>query len=86
MATVRMSKGKFDGINAVVDQHGVIAAIAIDQRGSLQKAIAKALRAWLSDRGVKNIQALNKVLAKGAKPWWDFYGGRENIEVIGLPR
>jgi tagatose 1,6-diphosphate aldolase len=47
---------------------------------------AEALRAWLSDRGVKNIQALNAVLAKGAKPWWDFYGGRENIEVIGLPR
>ena len=38
-------------------------------------------RAWLADRGVKNIQALNAVLAKGAKPWWDFYGGRDNIEV-----
>jgi tagatose 1,6-diphosphate aldolase len=50
------------------------------------KGGAKALRAWLSDRGVKNIQALNAVLAKGAKPWWDFYGGKENIEVIGLPR
>jgi tagatose 1,6-diphosphate aldolase len=43
----------------------------------------KALRAWLSDRGVKNIQALNAVLAKGAKPWWNFYGGKENIEVVG---
>ncbi|MDP3921662.1 MAG: tagatose 1,6-diphosphate aldolase [Candidatus Omnitrophota bacterium] len=29
----------------------------------------KALEAWLSDRGVKNIKALNDVLAKGAKPW-----------------
>ena len=46
------------------------------------KGGAKALRAWLSDRGVQNIQALNEVLAKGAKPWWDFYGGRENIEVV----
>lgn len=45
-----------------------------------------ALRAWLNDRGVRNIQALNEVLAKGAKPWWDFYGGRENIEVVSLPR
>ena len=40
-----------------------------------------ALRAWLSDRGVKNIQSLNAVLARGAKPWWDFYGGKGNIEV-----
>jgi tagatose 1,6-diphosphate aldolase len=41
-----------------------------------------ALRAWLEDRGVKNIQLLNEVLAKGAKPWWDFYGGRDNIEIV----
>ena len=41
-----------------------------------------ALRAWLEDRGVKNIQMLNAVLAKGAKPWWDFYGGRDNIEIV----
>ncbi len=46
------------------------------------KGGAQALRAWLSDRGVQNIQALNEVLAKGTKPWWDFYGGKENIEVI----
>jgi tagatose 1,6-diphosphate aldolase len=49
------------------------------------KGGAKALRAWLSDRGVQNIEALNEVLAKGAKPWWDFYGGKQNIEVVDLP-
>ena len=42
-----------------------------------------ALRAWLEDRGVKNIQMLNEVVAKGAKPWWGAYGGKENIEVTG---
>jgi tagatose 1,6-diphosphate aldolase len=41
-----------------------------------------ALRAWLAKTGVGNIEALNAVLAKGAKPWWDFYGGKGNIEVI----
>ncbi|MFN3332788.1 MAG: tagatose 1,6-diphosphate aldolase, partial [Caldilinea sp.] len=41
-----------------------------------------ALVEWLEDRGVKNITALNQVLAKGAKPWWDFYGGKDNIEVV----
>lgn len=42
---------------------------------------ANALRTWLSDRGATNIQELNKVLAMGAKPWWDFYGGKDNILV-----
>jgi tagatose 1,6-diphosphate aldolase len=46
---------------------------------------AQALHAWLSERGVENIRALNEVLAKGARPWWDFYGGRENIEVVDRP-
>jgi tagatose 1,6-diphosphate aldolase len=44
-----------------------------------------ALRSWLEDQGVRNIQALNEVLKKGAKPWWDFYGGKENIEVVDMP-
>lgn len=44
-----------------------------------------ALQEWLLDRGVQNVHALNEVLAKGAKPWWDFYGGKDNIEVYDLP-
>src|SRR5215211_5454154 len=43
MAKVAIGKGKLAGINACADQYGVIAAAAMDQRGSLQKAIAKAL-------------------------------------------
>jgi len=46
------------------------------------KSGAAALRRWLEDQGVRNIQALNEVLKKGAKPWWDFYGGKENIELV----
>ncbi len=42
----------------------------------------EALRSWLEDQGVRNIQGLNEVLAKGAKPWWNFYGGKDAIEVI----
>jgi tagatose 1,6-diphosphate aldolase len=46
-----------------------------------------ALEKWLLGRGVENIQALNEVLGRGAKPWYDFYGGLDNIEVIdGPPR
>lgn len=40
-----------------------------------------ALRAWLADRGVANIAALNALLARGAVPWWTAYGGLANIEV-----
>lgn len=46
---------------------------------------AEALRDWLLDRGVQNVLALNEVLATGAKPWWDFYGGKNNIEVYDMP-
>lgn len=42
---------------------------------------AKALEAWLLDRGVKNIQALNVVLDKGAKPWHARYGGRDKVQA-----
>jgi tagatose 1,6-diphosphate aldolase len=41
-----------------------------------------ALEGWLEDRGVQNIEALNAILRRGAKPWWTVYGEREQIEVI----
>src|SRR5256884_3376509 len=41
-AKVRIPRGKFNGINAVADERGIIAAAAMDQRGSLRKAITKA--------------------------------------------
>jgi tagatose 1,6-diphosphate aldolase len=46
------------------------------------KGGSAALESWLEDRGVQNIEALNQVLATGAKPWWTLYGGKENIEVV----
>lgn len=42
---------------------------------------AKALEDWLKDQGVKNIQALNAVLEKSARPWFEIYGGRDKIQV-----
>ncbi len=41
-----------------------------------------ALEDWLSDKGVKNIEALNEVLRRTAKPWYDKIGGREKIEIM----
>ncbi|HLJ34757.1 MAG TPA: tagatose 1,6-diphosphate aldolase, partial [Ktedonobacteraceae bacterium] len=39
---VRISRGKFEGINACADERGVIAALAVDHRGNLLQAIANA--------------------------------------------
>jgi tagatose 1,6-diphosphate aldolase len=41
-----------------------------------------ALAAWLEDTGVRNITAMNAVLAGAARPWWAIYGGRDRIEVV----
>jgi len=38
---MKLTPGKLKGMNAVSDARGVIAAAAMDQRGSLQKALAK---------------------------------------------
>jgi tagatose 1,6-diphosphate aldolase len=63
---------------------GVLCGRATWQEGIpvYAKGGAAALRSWLEDQGVRNIQALNEVLQKGAKPWWDFYGGKDNIELV----
>jgi tagatose 1,6-diphosphate aldolase len=42
----------------------------------------RALERWLEEQGTQKIQGINKVLARCATPWWDVYGGRDNIEVI----
>jgi tagatose 1,6-diphosphate aldolase len=42
-----------------------------------------ALTAWLEDKGVQNISALNQTLTRGAHPWWNAYGGQDSITVIG---
>jgi tagatose 1,6-diphosphate aldolase len=42
----------------------------------------RALERWLEEQGTQKIQGINKVLARCATPWWDVYGGRDNVEVI----
>ena len=38
---MKLTPGKLAGLKAVSDDRGVIAAAAMDQRGSLQKSLAK---------------------------------------------
>lgn len=63
---------------------GVLCGRATWQEGISVYANAgvAGLERWLESRGVQNIQTLNRVLAHSATPWWDAYGGRDNIEVI----
>ena len=42
----------------------------------------QALRTWLDHEGRHNIEALNAVLRSGAQPWWNLYGGKENLDVV----
>ncbi|MFI5105552.1 MAG: tagatose 1,6-diphosphate aldolase, partial [Terriglobales bacterium] len=39
---MKIAKGKWAGLQAVSNQHGVIAAVAIDQRNALRTLLAKA--------------------------------------------
>jgi tagatose 1,6-diphosphate aldolase len=71
-------------IEAGTNWAGVLCGRATWKEGILVygKEGAQALEKWLLDRGVKNIQALNEVINRGAHAWWDKYGGREKIEVV----
>ncbi|MGX7419554.1 tagatose 1,6-diphosphate aldolase [Carnobacterium gallinarum] len=39
---------------------------------------------WLDTTGKANVETLNTILKDGAVPWYDAYGGLENIEVFDL--
>ncbi|MGA2478047.1 MAG: tagatose 1,6-diphosphate aldolase, partial [Spirochaetia bacterium] len=66
MAT-RLMKGKIAGIDACANKNGVIAAAAMDQRGSLQKAIAKARGAPATPEDLSQFKvAVSKVLTRQA--------------------
>ncbi len=45
---------------------------------------AKALLEWLDTQGKENVEELNAILKQYATPWFDFYGGLENIEVFDI--
>lgn len=42
------------------------------------------LKRWLDKTGRENVEHLNKILNQYATPWYDIYGGKDNIEVIDI--
>jgi tagatose 1,6-diphosphate aldolase len=55
---MKLTPGKLAGLKRVSTDRGVIAAAAMDQRGSLQKALAKEKGAEVSDALMEEFKSL----------------------------
>lgn len=64
---MKLTPGKLAGLKAVSDERGVIAAAAMDQRGSLKKSLAKERGADVDDHALEEFKTLvTKVLTNHA--------------------
>lgn len=61
-----ISKGKYNGLKKLSDQNGIIGALAIDQRGSLQKMIAAANQ---EKPGNGSIEAFKELVSQELTPY-----------------
>src|SRR3954447_26025470 len=88
--TVKMTPGKLAGMKAVADDRGVIAAAAMDQRGSLQKALAKEKGGDVGDSEMEEFkQLVTEVLTRHASailldPEWGLPAARSRTKGSGL--
>jgi tagatose 1,6-diphosphate aldolase len=87
---VKMTPGKLAGMKAVSNDRGVIAAAAMDQRGSLQKALAKEKGAAVGDQEMEEFKALvTEVLTPHASailldPEWGIPASKRRAKNAGL--
>jgi len=58
---------------------GFLAGRAIWKDAFREKAL-EAQMAYVRTQGVKNFQALADLAHRHARPWWDFYGGKEKLQ------
>ena len=85
-----MTPGKLAGMKAVSDRRGVIAAAAMDQRGSLQKALAKERGGTVGDKDLEEFKVLvTEVLTQHASailldPEWGIPASRRRARDSGL--
>lgn len=85
-----ITPGKLAGMKAVADKRGVIAAAAMDQRGSLQKALAKEKGGDVSDAMMQEFKSLvTEVLTSRASailldPEWGLPASRRRAKTAGL--
>jgi tagatose 1,6-diphosphate aldolase len=87
---VKMSPGKLKGMKAVADGRGVIAAAAMDQRGSLKKSLAKEKGSDVSDAMMEEFKKLvAEVLTPHASailldPEWGLPASKARSKNAGL--
>ena len=85
-----ITPGKLAGMKAVADGRGVIAAAAMDQRGSLQKALSKEKGGEVGDAMVEEFKALvTEVLTPHASailldPEWGLGPSKRRAKNAGL--
>ena len=87
---MKMTPGKLAGMKAVSDARGVIAAAAMDQRGSLKKALAKESGKDVSDAMMEEFKGLvTEVLTPHASailldPEWGIGPSKRRSKNAGL--
>ncbi|HTI37618.1 MAG TPA: tagatose 1,6-diphosphate aldolase [Vicinamibacterales bacterium] len=87
---MKITPGKLAGMKAVADGRGVIAAAAMDQRGSLKKALAKEKGSDVGDRDMEEFKSLvTQVLTRHASailldPEWGIPASRTRASGSGL--
>ena len=87
---MKMTPGKLAGMKAVADDRGVIAAAAMDQRGSLQKALAKEKGGDVGDSEIEEFKTLvTEVLTRHASailldPEWGIPASKHRAKGSGL--
>ena len=87
---MKISPGKLAGMKAVSDTRGVIAAAAMDQRGSLQKALAKERGGAVGDHEMEEFKILvAEVLTQHASailldPEWGLPASKRRAKNAGL--
>src|SRR5215831_6403858 len=87
---MKLTPGKLAGMKAVSDDRGVIAAAAMDQRGSLKKALAKEKGSDVGDRDMEEFKSLvTQVLTRHASailldPEWGIPASKARASGSGL--
>jgi len=87
---MKLTPGKLKGLKAVSNEHGVIAAAAMDQRGSLQKSLAKEKGSAVTNEMMEEFKALvTEVLTPHASailldPEWGLPAAKRRAKNAGL--
>ena len=87
---MKLTPGKLAGLKNVADKRGVIAAAAMDQRGSLQKSLAKEKGGEITDANMEEFKiVVSQVLTQHASailldPEWGLPAAKARAKNSGL--